>query len=67
MKLKPMVIHVFHAIQQIAFEWQERQVVLQAENYKKLQGLQKGAIIVDEFSSFTQEQIDFLASKGTHV
>lgn len=66
MKLKPIVIHIFHALQEFAAQYQyEQSLKCQARIAANTEALKKGAIIIDESSSITQEQIDFLAKKAS--
>lgn len=54
LKLKPMVIAIHHALHEVAAQYQYEQ---------SLKPLERDQIVIDESSSFTQAQIDFLAAK----
>lgn len=61
--LKPMVIAIYHALQEVGQDWRERR---QQELYERTRQLQKGAIIIDESGLLTQDQLD-LMSKSVHI
>lgn len=61
MILKTMPTAIYHALQEIGHDWRERR---QQELYERTRQLQKGAIIIDEFSTMTKEQIDHMSKSG---